>query len=315
MLISFDLRMAHLPGGGRVYVQKLLPTLAGEYPHIRWRLYYNHSCPAQREIIENISSLDHLRNNPEHLELRQVRSGPLTLSHHIEFLPVKDDASLYHYLHFDMPWGMRGLPLVMTIHDLYPLTVKGYCSGMKRAYFYRVARHNAHRATRIITISNYSRKDIVQYLEVDEKKVIVIPQSHAGIFRPIDDCDYLNQVRRKYHLPEKFIFYTGNHKPHKNLARLIRAYGKLPESLRREYTLVLTGAVTQQGRKLLDLSKESGLNESVMFTGWVDDGDLPGLYNLASLLVQPSLYEGFGLAPLEALACGTPVACSNATAI
>ena len=146
LTISLDLRFAHLPGGGRVYVQKLAPALVEAHPEIHWRLYHNRFCSHQQQIIQQLQNSLVRQNHPDNLELRPVSSKCLSLKQHLEFLRFRDDAALYHYLHFDLPLGMRHLPLVVTIHDLYPLTVAGYCSRAKRAYFARMARSSARRA-------------------------------------------------------------------------------------------------------------------------------------------------------------------------
>lgn len=315
LTISLDLRFAHLPGGGRVYVQKLAPALVATHPQIHWRLYHNRFCPHQQQIIQLLRNSLAQHNQSDNLQLRPVGSKCLSLKQHLEFLHFHDDANLYHYLHFDLPLGMRGVPLVVTIHDLYPLTVPNYCSTAKRAYFSRMARSSARRAAAIIAISQHTKNDIVRLLDVPPEKISVVPQSHSPEYRPIDDQEFLKQVRQKYQLPKKFIFYTGNHKRHKNLTRFIQAYARLAPAQQKEFPLILTGQIDAEARELLILAEKLQVSNSVKFIGWADQADLPGLYNLCSLAVLPSSYEGFGLLPLEAMACGKPVACSNATAI
>ncbi len=315
MKISFDLRLAALPGGGRVYARNLFPELVAMAPAEDWTIYHNPDCPAQRQIISQARSrLEESGLDPS-LELQAVRHRTLSLRHHLEFRKFRDSNDLYHYLHFDMPLGMRNLPLVMTIHDLYPLTVENYCSTAQRLYFQWITKKNAQRSSRIITISNHSKKDIIERLGVPHERVAVIPQSCQKSFKPIENIDLLETLRKKYRLPERFIFYTGNHKKHKNLPNLIKSCSILPQKLRKEYPLVITGKITGESEKLVSLARHFEPDFRVIWAGWVNEEDLPGLYNLASLVVQPSFYEGFGLAPLEAMSCGTPVAASNATAI
>jgi len=311
LTISIDIRLAHLPGGGRSYAQKLLPELVRLHPRARWRVYCNRACRAQEAILRGLSAAREVGA----VEVRAVRSPPLSLRQHAEFRRFRDDASLYHYPHFDLPLGMRGLPLVMTIHDLYPLTAPGYCSAWKRWYFRRLTGYNLGRAAEVITISEHSRRDILRCFAAPAERVSVVPQSHAPEYRPIEDASALARVRERYRLPERFILYTGNHKKHKNLPRLLEALARLRPAARREFPLRLTGAVGAEGRALQGQAERLGIGGEVGFLGWVEQGDLPALYNLASLAVLPSLYEGFGLASLEAMACGTPVACSNAAAI
>lgn len=309
--IAYDLRFAHRTGGGAVYTTQLLRSLVQNHTMRQWCIINNPDCQSQQEIIFQ------LRNLPGdcHINPYSVGAPILSLRQHWEFLRCRPEVDLYHYPHFDAPLGLRKIPLVMTVHDLYPITVADYCSPAKRAYFRYLAGANVRRAAAVITISQHSKKDLIEHLGVAEEKIAVTPLGFSTDFHPIDDSDYLQSIRQKYHLPDEFIFYCGNLKPHKNLRRLLQAYARLPESLRRNFPLRFTGQPAAGDEGLLTLAGDLGVNQDLSFLGWVDQNDLPALYNLASLLVLPSLYEGFGLTPLEALACGTPVACSNAAAI
>ncbi len=307
MKISFDLRFAHFPGGGGVYTRQLLQALVHEEPQHVWRIYHNPWCATQRQIIQQI-------NEPE-LSLYPVNSTCLSLKQHWEFHTLADDSDIYHYPHFDMPLLWKGRRLVITIHDLHPLTVPNYCSPLKRAYFKYIIGRNARRAARIITISQCSKRDIIEHLNISPDKIDIVPQGYSYDYCPITDSEKLEAVREKYELPQNFIFYTGNHKIHKNLARLFEAFAGLPQNLQNKFPLVLTGPFSPETDQLRGLAEKLNIISKVNFLGLVDFEELPALYNLASLLVLPSIYEGFGFSPLEALACGTPVACSNATAI
>ncbi len=310
MKISYDLRFAHLPGGGGVYTAQLLKALVRARPEVTWKVYHNPDSRPQSTIIKELEA-----ERGERIELAAVKAPCLSVRQHWEFRKFREDANLYHYPHFDLPWGMRDVPLVMTIHDLYPLTLPDYCSGLKRRYFYQVLRHNARRAGRVITISEHTKKDILQYLGIPEEKIRLIPQGYDRKYQPIADLDKLSGIRKKHRLPERFILYVGNHKPHKNLERLLEGYRQLPDEMRQEYTLVLTGPISKYSERLRELAGGLGISPKVRFLGLIGEEDLPGLYNLASLCVLPSLYEGFGLPLVEAMACGTAVVCSQATAI
>ena len=315
MKISFDLRFAHRSGGAAVYTARLLGALVHLYPDEQWQIYHNPASQPQQQILQSLARLSRTSQSPLDLQLRPIRSGCLSLSQHAEFYFIRDDACLYHYPHFDLPLGLRNIPLVMTIHDLYPLTIPRYCSPAKRAYFKFVARRNAQRAARIITISQYSKNDIIEHLGIPQNKITVIPQGYAPDFCPLNDNALLDKISRKYHLPQKFILYTGNHKPHKNLHRLLHAFAQLPKPLQQTYPLVLTGPTTAETQELRRCAAQLDIDRQVTFIGLVPAQDLPALYNLASLAVQPSLYEGFGFGPLEAMACGAAVACAHAAAI
>jgi glycosyltransferase involved in cell wall biosynthesis len=315
LTIAIDLRFASLPGGGRVYMQKLLPALVAQDSNIHWQVFTNTDCSYQQEIIQHAQNCIAEKSYPNEIEIIPVRSSCLSLRQHIEFRRLPKTADLYHYPHFDTPLATRDLPLVITIHDLYPLTVPGYCSALKRSYFYRLTKHNVRRAARVIAISEHTKKDLLQYLKIPAEKITVIPQGHATQYQPIADIQLLESIRRKYSLPNQFILYTGNHKPHKNLPRLLQAFARLKEPLRKTFPLILTGQINAEVQHLLQLAAKFHIQDQIHFTGWLDQQDLPAVYNLASLVVLPSLYEGFGLATLEAMACGIPVACSNTTAI
>jgi len=315
MKISYDLRFAHLPGGSWPYVSQLIWILVRDHPETQWRIYHNPWSVPQQEIIQHLQQEHPSQAGTAGIDYRPVHCGCLSIRHHIEFLGVRDDACVYHYPHFDSPLGMRRIPLVVTIHDLYPLVLPGYCSPAKRAYFKFVTRQNARRARRIITISQNTKKDIVEYLKIPPEKIVVISQGHSREFCPVRDDQLLKCTGEKYHLPKKFMLYTGNHKPHKNLGRLLQALAELPDSLRKNFPLILTGPITADTQKLLAQANKLKIENQVRFLCSVGNEDLPHLYNLATLVVHPSLYEGFGLAPLEAMACGTPAVCSNASAI
>ena len=315
MKVSYDLRFAHLPCGSWPYVSQVIEIMSREYPQTQWKIYHNPTSQPQQDIVRRLKSLCGNAGHGNQFTYQPVKYKCLSIGHHIEFLRFNDDCDVYHYLHFDMPLGMRKIPLVVTIHDLYPLVLPGYCSKLKKNFFKYICQKNGQRAARVITVSQNTKKDILEHLDIAEEKIVVIPQGYSTRFKPIDDVDSLNVIAEKYQLPQSFLLYTGNHKPHKNLPRLLQAYSVLPKALRDDMDLVLTGPITADTENLRELAKKLGIDSQVKFIGLIDPDELPGLYNLAKLLVQPSLYEGFGLPPLEAMACGKPVVCGRAGAL
>ncbi len=314
MKISFDLRFAHLPWGSWFYVSEVIDVLVREHPETYWRIYHNPSSPPQQEIVRRLNA--RLAENPAvKIEFRPVKYPCLTLGQHWEFRRFHDDADVYHYLHFDMPLGMREPKRVMTIHDLYPLVLAGYCGRFKQMCFSMLCRRNIQRCDRIITVSQATKRDLLKHLDAPAERITVIPQGYSPAFRPINDAEALEQTRRRCVLPAHFILYCGNHKPHKNLRRLLQGYGLLPLAMRQHWSLVLTGPCDEHTHKLQQQTQQAGIADHVRFIGKVDAADMPALFNLADVLVQPSLYEGFGLPPLEALACGTAVVSSRGGAL
>jgi glycosyltransferase involved in cell wall biosynthesis len=150
---------------------------------------------------------------------------------------------------------------------------------------------------------------------INHNKIKVIPLGLAGRYKQISDLNLINRVRINLKLPDKFILYLGNFKPHKNVALLIKAFKGI-ENKYSDYKLVLAGPLDDHGLKIRDLVSKEGLDDRIHFTDTIREEDHPeALLSLADIFVFPSLYEGFGLPPLEAMACGTPVVASNRTSV
>jgi glycosyltransferase involved in cell wall biosynthesis len=211
-----------------------------------------------------------------------------------------------------------GCPLVVTIHDLMFLVYTEYDSWRSRpknALFRRMATWVGRRADLIIADSDYSARDIERLLGLDIAKVQVLPIGLDESYRPVEDEAALAEMRRRYGIEGPYIFYLGNFKPHKNVQALLRAFAGLEQELRDEYFLVLGGKPDAWTDERKGLAEELGVGRQVRFIGLVPEEDMPTLYSGAALFVFPSLYEGFGLPPLEAMACGAPVVASNRTSV
>ena len=157
-------------------------------------------------------------------------------------------------------------------------------------------------------------KFLVELLGVESDKIEVVYPGVEKRFHPIEDQTLLEEVRNRYYLPSRFILSLGTLQPRKNFARLIEAYSLLVTHYP-FLQLVIAGGKGWLYEEIFATVEQLGLEEKVIFPGFVADGDLPALYNLADLFVFPSLYEGFGLPPLEALACGRPVITSDASSL
>jgi glycosyltransferase involved in cell wall biosynthesis len=203
-------------------------------------------------------------------------------------------------------------PVVLTIHDLYFIDYPGRHRPVYEAIVTRAARLYAGRAAAIISDSEYSKRAIVDRLGVSAAKVSVIPVGLGGEFKP---ASLTTAARARYGLASPYVLYVGNFNPHKNIPRLIRAFGLLPGSVRSRHTLVLAGGYGDGRPELARLVESLGLTDRVVFPGRVDDADLPALYSEAAVYVTPSLQEGFGSTVLEAMACGAPVVSSNRAAL
>lgn len=185
---------------------------------------------------------------------------------------------------------------------------------LKKQYSNLVFKCAAYFSDHITTISEFSKAEIVKYTGIAPVKITSIPLGIDNkLFRKVDDKATLIATRQKYHLPEQFILFVGNVKPHKNLHSLITAFDLIKNDVP-DFKLLIVGkkeGFITGDNQLLGLIDDLNLQDRVLFTGHVPLGDLPLMYNLATLFVFPSLYEGFGFPPLEAMACGCPVISSD----
>jgi hypothetical protein len=204
--------------------------------------------------------------------------------------------------------------MILIINDLIPLLFPEEFGLFKRLYFRFMSGRSARRAKRIITISENSKDDIVKFFRLLADKIMVV---HLGVEERFRSPDIRKEeIRRKYALPQKFILYVGNLSPHKNVQGLIKSYAALPSDMREKYKLVM--GVSKSDKYFSHIGKvirEMELIQDVVFTGFIEEKDLPAVYNMGSLFAFPSFYEGFGLPPLEAMACGCPVVSSNTSSM
>jgi len=208
---------------------------------------------------------------------------------------------------FDMPFKR-----VITIHDpsslFYPkMNVRGYI-GWKL-----FAKKTVENTDKIIAISEYLKRDVIKYLKVPEEKIKVVYNGKDERFKPLNQKE-ITEVKQKYNLDFLFILYVGVLQPKKNIPTLIKAYYKLKKD-EMKHKLVIVGGKGWQYKEIFETVRKLNLQKDVIFTGYIPNNKLPGLYNAADLFVFPSAYEGFGLPPLEAMGCGTPVITSNRGAL
>lgn len=232
---------------------------------------------------------------------------------------------LMHYPHFNVPI-MATTPFVVTIHDLillqYPTTRASTLGPLKYwlkfAGYKKVIGRALGRAKKIIVPSNYTKQNILKYFpKTDSEKIYVIHEAASRLAQenhtdPQQDSDFLE----KHQISRPFLLYVGNSYPHKNLEALLESFKKIIQT-RPDLQLVLVGQKNYFSQRLEQETKKIGLRvpDKVNFTGFIPDANLPSLYRQASLYVFPSLSEGFGLPPLEAMSFGLPVASSNASCL
>jgi glycosyltransferase involved in cell wall biosynthesis len=220
---------------------------------------------------------------------------------------------LFHGTNYCIPlWAP--CPSVVTIHDLSLFTQ----SSTHEAENVRRGRRRipvmARRADRIIVPSEWTKQETVAHLGIREDRISVIYEAARENMHPVAESE-ARQVLEKYKLTKPYLLYVGTIEPRKNLTVLIRAFDQVLRSTEHRPTLALCGGRGWLDDNVFRLVDELKIGDAVRFTGYVPDEDLPALYSQAEMFLYPSLYEGFGLPPLEAMACGAPVITSNTTSL
>jgi glycosyltransferase involved in cell wall biosynthesis len=214
-------------------------------------------------------------------------------------------ADLLHSPHYVLP-PLRSCPAVVTVHDLIHLRFpESLASRLGPVYARLMLRLSTRSARRILTVSEHSKRDMIELLGVEPERVRVVPNGVDERFRPLRDEKRLEAVRRHWGLPKRFALCVGNINPHKNVPRLLQAMRLV--SAEEDVERVLVGESVRRDPKVQAIREALARERAVRHVPFVPHAELPAFYSLAELLVTPSLYEGFGLTPLEAMACGTPV--------
>lgn len=258
----------------------------------------------------------------------QSAPGPATKNENIEKLvweqftgPIaarQAGADLFHIPYFAPPLLPR-TPTVVTIHDAIPLRLPAYQQGAKvKAYMSLVARA-AHHADMVITVSQHAKQDIMDTMKIPAERIRVIYEAAGDDCQPVTDPTLLAQARARYGLGERYVFYLGGFDQRKNVSQLVRAFAQVYHKLGDpDLQLLISGNPDRlQGAFFPDfrpIATECNIADK-MIVRFVKDEDKAAIYSGASLFVFPSLYEGFGLDPLEAMSCGAPVVCSNRTSL
>ncbi len=286
--------------GVEEYTINLLSHLLPLKPEINYKLFYNAFNKVKLDYhwldLNNVSLKDFRIPNRLFFGLAKYFNQP-------KIDKLLKNTDIYFNPHFFVAPLTKKCKKVITFHDLSFEHYPEFFSWRKRGWqkVLMNTKKEAEKADRIIAVSNSTKDDLVNLYGIDERKVKVI---HSGVgeqFRVIKDKEKLNEIREKYRLPNKFILYFGTIEPRKNLIGLIKAFESLKD---KEVKLVMAGANGWLYEDILKTAQRSKRNQDIFFTGFVDERDKPGLYNLAQTFVYPSFFEGFGFPPLEAMACG-----------
>jgi glycosyltransferase involved in cell wall biosynthesis len=224
----------------------------------------------------------------------------------------REDVDLIFHTKFTVPFFTR-CKTMMVLHGSAWFVHPEWYNSFDRTYIRLMMRLYCQKADFILSNSEMTKRDFVNILRVREDKIKTTYFGYSPRFRPIDDNVYLEKIKEKYKLPERFILYVGRIDPGKNFGNLIQAFAKIHTSL--PYKIVVAGHPRWGYQSEYAGIETLGLQEKILFTDWVPQEDLVAFYNLADLFVFPSFYEGFGIPLLEAMACGCPAIASQTGAL
>ena len=303
MRIGIDARMTYYRRAGiSQYTLQLIEGLArcdtkDEFVILQSR-------KSREPILERPNFSTRRLYTPSHHRLEQF-SLPLEISH------LRLD--VLHSTDFIPPFR-RNCRSVITVHDLVFLMYPDLLTKDAARYYGQIDQAVRH-TDAIIAVSQATKMDVMRLLGVAENRITVIYESASPIFRPLNKGEVTERIRSRFGVEDDFLLFVSTIEPRKNVPNLLRAFRLLLDNYHPKAKLLLAGEKGWLSEEAFELADELGLGEDALFLGRVSTEELLWLYNGARALVAPSLYEGFGLPPLEAMACGTPVVTSNLSAL
>ena len=302
--IAIDARKLHDYGIG-TYVRNLIRQLARQDRTTEYVLLCRpDDCQALQALGENFRAVPD-RSRP--YSIREQISVPMDLR--------REAIDLFHAPHYVLP-PLVPCRSVVTIHDCIHLMFPQYLPNRLAWGYARASMWAAtHRSDRVLTVSEASKRDILRFFHIPPEKIDVIYNGIDERFWTPPSEEAVCRVRERYRLDDPFLLYAGNIKPHKNLERVIDAFDRLRKEGFADLKLMIIGDEISKYAALRRAVHRHHLHKHVRFFGFVPDDTLAVLYRLADVFVFPSLYEGFGLPPLEAMASGTPVVTSNVSSL
>ena len=291
--------------------------LAGKKAGIGWYIFH---------VLSNLLQIDSKNTYvaysskqidfPDFPNLKKIVVPKDGLSWHLETAKriVKDDIDIYWSISSPIVPALTKVPTIYTIHDLTNIFYPQYHKLKGRLIDKLFLAKAVKKTNKIIAISDATKKDIVKLFPSTQEKISVTHLGYDKVFKPLPKKEIETHLE-KYKLNSGYVLYVGTLEPRKNIETILKAYSLIDSGVQNMHPLVIVGKKGWKYEKIFEVFKELGLKEKVRFLDYLDFEDLPALYNGASVFVFPSFYEGFGLPPLEAMACGTPVITSNVSSL
>ena len=297
--LCIDIRMA-LSAGIGTYIRNLVPLLANSF---KLRLI------AEETSIQKWPFLNQC-------DLIITRIPIYSIEEQIKIPFLVPACDIFWTPHYNVPFAsLKSKKRIATIHDVYHLAFSHTLSFLEKAYAKIMINRASKISDHVFTISQFSKDEIMKYTGTSQEKISNIPLGvdQSRFTKESDRAEY-NDLRQKYALPARYFLFVSTLTAHKNVERLILAWDLIREKLP-EWKLVFVGKRAKTGSWEQIVSANPSLQKSLLFLGQVNDQDLQGLYRNAHAIVHPSLYEGFGLTPLEAMSCGCPVIASKVASL
>jgi glycosyltransferase involved in cell wall biosynthesis len=303
MHIALDARLVYYTRAGiGEYTLRLTQALAAVYPDHRFTLVQDRRMPVPLVDAANVRAMRSFV--PSHHRLEQLL---------LPWVVSQAHADVFHSPDFIPPLHTDG-PSVITIHDLSFLIYPHFLTKDAARYYGQIDRA-VRRANHIIAVSESTKRDIIKRLGAHEDQITVIYEAADPLFQPAEPAVARQHVQALFDLPEDFILFVSTIEPRKNVGALLRAYRRLRDDYKLTPMLALAGSRGWLYEEVFELVEKLDLKPYCRFLGRVNADDLRYLYSAARCLVHPAFYEGFGLTPLEAMACGAPVIVSNVSSL
>jgi glycosyltransferase involved in cell wall biosynthesis len=287
--------------GNETYIRNLMNCFAG--------------LDREADFIAYISRKDAFDQVPDRFQKKRVAINPyVRLGYDLPKRVAEDRPSLLH-VQYTAPLRCAA-PIVVSVHDVSFLEHPEYFTSFRALQLRLTVRRTVRSAACVLTPSEFSKRRILEAYQLEDDKVVVLPNGVSSAFRPVAREQAQRGLPESINVAAPFILTVGDLQPRKNHLGLIRAFEELVRSYPQlPHHLVIVGKETWHGSTVRAAAKKSPAHDRIHFTGFVDDDQLHGLYGACDLMVYPSFYEGFGLPIVEAMACGRAVACSNTSAM